>query len=163
MKFKSIYLGSILVAAVGFTACTDPQATTDTETDAMLVNTSPASPGASSAQSASVITPAAGKQDQTPATQGSTQAAKTSAAVNPPHGQPGHRCDIAVGAPLDAPAGSGSMPVNVQQGPAPASMTIPASTPNSTTINPDGSSTVKLNPPHGQPGHDCAKPVGAPL
>src|SRR5512139_384240 len=27
--------------------------------------------------------------------------------LNPPHGQPGHRCDIAVGAPLDSPAGTG--------------------------------------------------------
>ncbi len=25
--------------------------------------------------------------------------------MNPPHGQPGHRCDIPVGAPLDSPPG----------------------------------------------------------
>ena len=25
--------------------------------------------------------------------------------MNPPHGQPGHRCDIPVGAPLNSPAG----------------------------------------------------------
>ncbi len=29
-----------------------------------------------------------------------TQVAKTAPGMNPPHGQPGHRCEIAVGAPL---------------------------------------------------------------
>ena len=29
-------------------------------------------------------------------------AAATAEGMNPPHGQPGHRCDIAVGAPLDS-------------------------------------------------------------
>ena len=30
--------------------------------------------------------------------------------MNPPHGQPGHRCDIAVGAPLDSPPGKQPTP-----------------------------------------------------
>jgi hypothetical protein len=73
----------------------------------------------------------------------------TTAALNPAHGQPGHRCDIEVGAPLDAPA-------------QPRLQTPPVFTPPST--NPaTGTTAPGTNPPHGQPGHDCGIPVGAPL
>ncbi len=65
-------------------------------------------------------------------------------ALNPAHGQPGHRCDIAVGAPLNsAPATSSD---NTQSG-------VP-------WIN---SGDIKLNPAHGQPGHRCDIKVGDPL
>jgi hypothetical protein len=70
-------------------------------------------------------------------------------AYNPEHGQPEHRCDIAVGAPLNTPAADGA--------------TVPAS-PSPLISSPDGmDGNVTLNPPHGQPGHDCAIPVGQPL
>ncbi len=71
--------------------------------------------------------------------------------VNPAHGLPGHRCDIPVGAPLNATAGS-------------TQNTTPTSPPPSTSVSPirvDQSPNV--NPPHGEPGHDCSVPVGAPL
>lgn len=69
------------------------------------------------------------------------------AGINPEHGQPGHRCDIPVGAPLNgAPAASPQ--VTPVQSPA-----------NTTPIKvADG-----LNPPHGQPGHRCDIKVGDPL
>ncbi|WP_205649734.1 hypothetical protein [Aequorivita ciconiae] len=74
------------------------------------------------------------------------------AGLNPEHGQPGHRCDIAVGAPLN---GSGAKPIvtpiqgnNLMQN-------KPAATPVEVA---DG-----LNPPHGQPGHRCDVKVGDPL
>ena len=35
-------------------------------------------------------------------TTGTTAATQTSVGMNPAHGQPGHRCDIAVGAPLNS-------------------------------------------------------------
>src|SRR5215216_4833988 len=35
-----------------------------------------------------------------------TTTASTAAGLNPAHGQPGHRCDIAVGAPLNSPPGA---------------------------------------------------------
>lgn len=54
-------------------------------------------------------------------------------ALNPEHGQLGHRCDIPVGAPLVAK----EKPVDTQ--------------------------IRQLNPEHGQPGHRCDIPVGAPL
>lgn len=67
---------------------------------------------------------------------------KTAAGMNPPHGEPGHRCDIAVGAPLNTPASTQT----VQQ-------TTPAK-----VVTPTG-----MNPPHGEPGHRCDIAIGAPL
>jgi len=66
--------------------------------------------------------------------------------LNPKHGEPGHRCDIAVGAPLD------SKPAQVVTTPQPAVTQV------------SGMKAGKgLNPPHGQPNHRCDLAVGAPL
>ncbi|MDO9261754.1 MAG: hypothetical protein Q7U08_07425, partial [Flavobacteriaceae bacterium] len=76
-------------------------------------------------------------------------------ALNPPHGQPNHRCDIAVGAPLNSPSNQTQthptqiQPVQTQQ--APVVVTNP------TGVKP------KTNPAHGQPFHRCDLQVGAPL
>jgi hypothetical protein len=77
--------------------------------------------------------------------------------VNPEHGKPGHRCDIAVGAPLPLENTASSQP---------AATTLPASLP----VTPDVPSTTAeqatapgMNPPHGKPGHRCDIAVGAPL
>jgi len=76
--------------------------------------------------------------------------------MNPSHGQPGHRCDIAVGAPLSTPVAN-KTPTTITQTPAPQTSTF-----QPTTIV--GSHTAPvMNPAHGQPGHDCAVAVGAPL
>lgn len=83
------------------------------------------------------------------------QPRQTAAALNPAHGMPGHRCDIAVGAPLNSPANTnGPAPVQIQtpQNNAPMMQQVPANT-----------AGVRLNPPHGQPGHDCTIEVGKPL
>jgi uncharacterized lipoprotein len=84
-----------------------------------------------------------------PATNGSV-------ALNPAHGQPGHRCDISVGAPLNsAPANSNSNTGQTQ----PVIMpTTPAPSPAPAT-----GGTGAKNPAHGQPGHRCDIAVGAPL
>ena len=77
------------------------------------------------------------------------------AGLNPAHGQPGHRCEIPVGAPLNTPAPS-AQPANapqVQMNPVQA----PVSAPQQTVTAPG------MNPPHGEPGHRCEIPVGAPL
>ena len=158
------------MAALSFTACNQEAAeetnTTSAEADAMLLNTQPAAPGGlSGAQSASVVAqPAAAAQQKT--TVGTTQAAKTAAGMNPEHGQPGHRCDIAVGAPLSsAPAVATSatqaVPAPQAAGVAQGIQVSPASATPATAAPASGSG--KLNPAHGQPGHDCAIPVGAPL
>ena len=85
------------------------------------------------------------------------------AALNPAHGQPGHRCDIPVGAPLNSAPTNPSTPGNiinpVSTAPTP---NVPIAQPSLPSgVNAGGSG--KLNPAHGQPGHNCAVPVGAPL
>lgn len=78
--------------------------------------------------------------------------------MNPPHGQSGHRCDIAVGAPLS------STP----------NQSIPNSAVKNSVVNSAMPAIVKsnaaavvtkpgMNPPHGQTGHRCDIAVGAPL
>lgn len=78
------------------------------------------------------------------------------AGLNPAHGQPGHRCEIAVGAPLNsAPTATTATPqVQTINAPVAAPANIPAM---------GGNGTARLNPAHGEPGHDCAVQVGAPL
>ena len=75
---------------------------------------------------------------------------KTTAALNPVHGQPGHRCDIPVGAPLDQAAST-----QVQQ--------TSTMNPNVSPVRVQGGDNPRINPPHGEPGHDCSKPVGSDL
>lgn len=79
-----------------------------------------------------------------------------SAGLNPPHGQPGHDCAIAVGAPLTSKPVT-AVPQNSAKA-APISVPAPQDAPNASR-----NIQAKLNPPHGQPGHDCAIAVGAPL
>jgi hypothetical protein len=71
--------------------------------------------------------------------------------LNPAHGEPGHRCDISVGAPLNS---------------APAQPTVTNTTQTPVKINTQpATQTVAagMNPAHGQPGHRCDIAVGAPL
>ncbi|RZJ20093.1 MAG: hypothetical protein EON51_15940 [Acinetobacter sp.] len=91
----------------------------------------------------------------------------TSGASNPAHGQPGHRCDIAVGAPLNSPAKSTSpsvQPTAIAQpviaNPQPTATVTTTSAAQTATVNAKGE---KLNPAHGQPNHRCDIAVGAPL
>ncbi len=72
--------------------------------------------------------------------------------INPAHGQLGHDCAVPVGAPL-------TQKNNAQKVAAPT--TTITSTPQ--PVAPKPSSGQKINPAHGQPGHDCAVPVGSPL
>jgi hypothetical protein len=88
---------------------------------------------------------------------------KTGVALNPPHGQPGHRCDIAEGAPLNGSASKPNSPeINVKPAASTPAVSSPAVTP-SPTLPAGNSAGPKLNPAHGQPGHDCKIAVGAPL
>lgn len=80
------------------------------------------------------------------------------AGTNPPHGQPNHRCDIAVGAPLNSPAGTGLQQSNSMQPTTQQPNVTVLPSPTLTTTTAPG-----MNPPHGQPGHRCDIKVGAPL
>ena len=83
---------------------------------------------------------------------------------NPPHGQPGHRCDIPVGQPLNV------SPTAIQTTPGQSpnnAIKIDANSvpPGKVTVN-NGSQAKTppgMNPAHGQPGHRCDIPVGQPL
>jgi len=79
---------------------------------------------------------------------------KVAKGMNPSHGQPGHRCDIPVGAPLNSPVAANSTTPQVVSN---SGQTVTTTT-MSTAKTPKG-----MNPPHGQPGHRCDIPVGSPL
>ncbi len=99
-------------------------------------------------------------------------AATTPPELNPPHGQPFHRCDIPVGSPLSAAAPAKSVsaqpapPIN-RTGMSPtlenaARLNNPqANNPTAPTVA--NGTAPKLNPPHGQPFHRCDIAVGSPL
>lgn len=102
--------------------------------------------------SSSSSTPATTPSTITVPQQPQQTAAAGSVQLNPPHGQPGHRCDIKVGEPLT--------------GTAPATITTqPQQQPMGTVVNPptQGAAAAGKNPAHGQPGHRCDIAVGAPL
>ena len=76
--------------------------------------------------------------------------------------------DIAVGAPLSSPPGQNpNVTPDVPNGSSPQTITMPAVHPSQpqmqTTAPASGPTAPGMNPPHGQPGHDCAIAVGAPL
>ena len=101
--------------------------------------------------------------------------------INPPHGHPGHRCDISVGAPLDSaptqaqngqPTQAAQPSSNGQgflgQGNAQAApqqtqtaQAVPQQTQTAQVTAPGMQG--KPNPAHGQPGHRCDVSVGQPL
>ncbi|MES2777627.1 MAG: hypothetical protein V4722_25840 [Bacteroidota bacterium] len=107
--------------------------------------------------SSPVYNPQGNTVNATP-TQAQTQSATVAPGMNPPHGQPGHRCDIVEGAPLDSkPTVNPATTV---------AATHPISNPAGVTTNPPQAiqpAAAGMNPAHGQPGHRCDISVGAPL
>lgn len=95
----------------------------------------------------------------------SAAAAVTAPGMNPPHGQPGHRCDIPVGQPLNSkPAQAATATTNQAQ----AIQIDPNSLqPGKFSVENGKAQNIKtakgMNPPHGEPGHRCDIPVGQPL
>ena len=83
-------------------------------------------------------------------------------ALNPAHGEPYHRCEIAVGAPIDSAPTQNATPQQaapsiLNPNPAPAVSTTPAAPAQAFGPKP------AMNPEHGQPHHRCDLAVGAPL
>ncbi len=86
--------------------------------------------------------------------------------LNPPHGEPYHRCDIPVGAPLP----NTNAITQTQLQPVTSGEALPQVSTGEVQVNQQVSSRPKynekgemLNPPHGEPYHGCDIPVGAPL
>jgi hypothetical protein len=133
--------GSVLL----LTACTD-RTERSLESQTRSVTPPPA-----------MAAPAANATTDTTRVIAPTPGAATNVALNPEHGMPGHRCEIPVGAPLNSPAATQA----TQSQPA---MQQPAASPSiEQQIKPKTSNTARLNPAHGEPGHDCNIPVGEPL
>ena len=82
---------------------------------------------------------------------------KTAPGMNPPHGQPGHRCDIPVGQPLNSKPAAQATAQNIQPQVVSQATPAPQAVANNTGPKP------ATNPAHGQPWHDCAKKVGEAL
>lgn len=156
-----------LFAAFGMVSCNDKKAETTTTTTETTTTTD-----------SSVVDPHAG-HNHAPG-EGHDHdhgAAPTQVAegMNPAHGQPGHRCDIAVGAPLNSPPGKGADQAATQtaqpsQGgflggnnaqAAPAQQAAPQQSAPAQQTAPGMQG--KPNPAHGQPGHRCDISVGQPL
>ena len=95
-------------------------------------------------------------QMKTTATTTAPQPVKTAPGMNPPHGEPGHRCDIAVGAPLNSKPTETQPTENTPQ-------VVPTTTTTPEQKVASNGQKPKVNPPHGEPFHDCAKQVGDPL
>lgn len=112
-----------------------------------------------------VVSPDASTGTAEPATTATTTIADNKPALNPEHGQPYHRCDIPVGAPIDSAPPAHVAPQVVQQ-PAPQSSSNFNTAPIAPSLNaaaPASGAKPALNPPHGEPHHRCDLQVGAPL
>jgi len=175
MKSKLIFY-SLLLLSITFLSCKKEDAKTETEAvttsttqqPIIVPNVEPVPTQTYAQPNQQVITPVQNTAQTV------TQApVVTKPGMNPPHGQAGHRCDIAVGAPLNSPVAKTVTPTATPG--KPSFTTTTTSTPNPTSTAPTAGTPELLktdtpvatapgmNPPHGQEGHDCAVAVGAPL
>lgn len=170
MKSKLI-LCLLAAISIVFTSCKNEEEKTEAELTTpqqpLIIPRVQAIPSENYVQPAQQVS-----MPQTTTTQMAPPPVPTKAGMNPPHGQPGHRCDIAVGAPLNSPA---TKPVSTPTSGKPTYTTTTISTPTSTSttqpsaapaiLSTDASAVTApgMNPPHGQPGHVCGTPVGSPL
>lgn len=106
-----------------------------------------------------------GQVQQQPVQQTTQTPIQTAPGMNPPHGQPGHRCEIAVGAPLNSKPAQKMQPQTTQViNSNPAEKPVMKINSNSSSTTVVGTTTPPgMNPPHGQEGHRCDVAVGAPL
>ncbi|TDX84563.1 hypothetical protein [Epilithonimonas xixisoli] len=142
---------TILIASVALLYSCDKAKTSETVSEA------PKSDSAIVAND-SVTSVSATENAVTPAPLNASPIASTSGkpALNPEHGQPYHRCEIAVGAPIDSAPTQNAAPQ--QAAPSILSPNV-APAPQSQSLGPKPA----LNPAHGEPHHRCELAVGAPL
>lgn len=172
------FLTCILLSAVVFVSCkkqddTTPEST-NPETSAFsdefkgptAAPTTPADATATQNAGTPLATAPNGMAPTTP------QPVAVGKGMNPAHGQPGHRCDIAVGAPLNSASTKPSTATTQS-----STITSAGSTPGTVTNNGATVTTTNnslpatiaaptapgMNPPHGEEGHVCSVAVGAPL
>lgn len=165
MQYKNTTMKNLIVTALAafvLVSCNNTDTATNTNTE---TNNAESSTNNSSDASSFTIEESQ-EQNFNAAPSGSA-----SGKLNPPHGEPGHRCEIPVGAPLDSEPSSTPTEIKIDNsgtGNNTQSITPTfsntASTPTFSTQTQGKTATAPgMNPPHGEPGHDCAIPVGAPL
>ncbi|WP_374200529.1 hypothetical protein [Chryseobacterium sp. GVT01B] len=157
MDMKNTFIGLIAVSLLA-TSCKKDEKATYLKEEA---NAGQPSVALNTTSKTSLMDQAGIQSSSTPAPMA------TAPGMNPPHGQPGHRCDIPVGQPLNSKSAA-----------APASQNINTNGNNIVQIDPNAVAPGKItldnngkqaktapgmNPPHGQPGHRCDIPVGQPL
>ena len=168
--FLSIIMFSVLIISCGETKEKAETSETPEKTEQREAQTSQEESNTSSntMKLNNVVT-----QTQTPTQKlnlndGTQMKPTTPPGMNPPHGQPGHDCKIPVGQPLDGSTlnkTTSSTPVitnNNNAGPRVNNGGPRVGTPFQNTSQPT-KTAPGMNPPHGQPGHDCSIPVGQPL
>jgi len=173
MNIKTI-ASLFLVSSIALTSCKkelEPQESTPIDSTT-VANTSVTDPNTVVPTEATPVQPNQPVQVNPGQVQAAPQQPATVAkGMNPAHGQPNHRCDIAVGAPLNSPPGktpaAAPQVVTPPQNNGSATVKPITSGVPSTLAAPTSASPVVtapgMNPPHGQAGHDCAVAVGAPL
>lgn len=146
------YLSLLLGVALVVTSCKKEEKATKGDTRLTVPFTQQAASGIQS-QNGAVATPQSHNLFRE-----NNSGVTTSVAVgiNPAHGQPNHRCDIAVGAPLNSVA-NGASPAQTTNAPISKIQTSVQTTAVKQV-------TAKgMNPPHGEKNHRCDIAVGAPL
>jgi len=164
MKHKNL-IAALLISSLIITACGSESAEQQTETQSVTLPSStttlpqtntPATIQNNPTDSRKPVAPSIGTNQQP------LNTAATTAGLNPAHGQPGHRCEIAVGAPLNSAPTTPQQPVITT-----TAKPTTVATPVVSQINPVQpavtSTATGLNPEHGKPGHRCDISVGAPL
>lgn len=149
---------SLVIIALGLLSCQKKNETPETLSPELASYEQKSASDSSNVTSAQNSVPITMNNSAPVATNSVNQAQQTAPGMNPPHGQLNHRCDIPVGAPLNSKKAE---PTTVKTTDIQTTTTTPIATPE----NNAGSTTVAtgMNPAHGQPGHRCDIPVGAPL
>lgn len=171
MKYKTF--SPVVISAVILAACNNSSGPKTAISGPAKFNI-PASAGVQTQQQGELLTDTTklpGVMTPTVAPVITTTPTTGKAGLNPEHGQPGHRCDIAVGAPLDSKPAittptitqTNATPVTINPQPSLDIQKTAVSTPTVTTTPATTTSKAGLNPEHGKPGHRCDIAVGAPL
>ncbi len=170
-------LSIFVLASLLFTSCKKEETTEETPveevatdanaiatTDSLATTDVPSTPQTDANTTNSVMNgqPITGSTSTPPPTQ------KAAKGMNPAHGQPGHRCDISVGEPLNSPPGKAKTPSIPTQAIKQSTTVTPEMLKSNTTATPTTPAAPVvtapgMNPPHGQEGHVCGTAVGAPL
>jgi hypothetical protein len=161
---KKLFL-SLLISALFLTSCKKDEETKITEETQQTAQPMTGEQWLKQRIGQPQVQPAQTQQTQQSQQIQQTNATETPPGMNPPHGQPGHKCEIPVGAPLNSQPTTNQPQVTPQTAPQVVNQK-PAEQPQMKINTNTGSATIsgaKMNPPHGQDGHRCDVAVGAPL